>query len=410
MRNRIIFVVTFIGLIAFFIYATNLVDHNNAGSIREITAPRSVATSNPADEPSSKDVLAQKQALDKILPNSEQLRDFEILEEAELLLASQEAQSVENGLLVLKIMSERNNARANYILAQLYEKGIKVAVDSKKSLSLYEKSALNGYEDANIYLFNHYLDNDDMSETHLKEAFAWFTKASDQIKNPIAEYALAHMYEKGLGIAVDVEQAMNHYQKAANENFVLAYEPLGDFYLQSMDDPKKISDAVLLFQRAANEDMASAQYKLGYMYESALGVKQDYETAKFWYQRAANNQFTKANIALGLLYENGLGREKDNLKAYEYYRIAAQAGNSVAQNAVARAFERGLGVDQDLDRAIFWYGESAKQKDPNAEYNLGRIFEEYESVRNLDDAIAWYQRASESNVSEAKVALKRLAK
>lgn len=389
-------------------YATNLGDHDNAGSMREITATKS-AQMPTANEPSANDLLVHKQQLDSILPNSDQLRDSEILEEAELLLAAQDAQSIENGLLVLNIMSERNNARANYILAQLHEKGLKVEQDSEKSLSLYEASALNSFEDANIYLFNHYLDNDDMSDAHLKAALAWFMKASSEGNNPIAEYALAHMYEKGLGVAVDVAQATQHYQKSANENFVLAYEPLGNLYLQSINDPKKISDAVLLFQRAANADIASAQYTLGYMYETALGVKQDYETAKFWYQRAANNQFIKANVALGLLYENGLGREKDNLTAYDYYRIAAEAGDPVAQNAIARAFERGLGVDKDLDRAIFWYGESAKQKDANAEYNLGRIFEEYDAVYNLDEAISWYKRASDSNVSEAKSALKRLA-
>lgn len=409
MRNSIIFVVAFIGLIAFFIYATNLADHDKAESMRAINSV-SVFEPSAVNKNVSVKTASDNQQLDDVLPNSAQLKDFEILEEAELLLTSQDAQHVKNGLLVLNIMSERNNARANYILAQLYERGIKVPQDSVKSLSFYKRSALNGFEDANIYLFNHYLDNNDMNNEHLQNALAWFTEASKQANNPIAEYALAHMYAKGLGVPADINQAVAYYQTAANENFALAYEPLGDYYLQFSDDPKKVGDALLLFQRAANEDIPSAQYKLGYMYESALGVKQDYETAKFWYRRAANNQFMKANIALGLLYENGLGADKDNLKAYDYYRIAAEASDPVAQNAVARAFERGMGVDQDLERAIFWYGEAAKQNDPNAEYNLGRIFEEYESVRDLDEAKAWYERAVNSNVSEAKNALNRLAK
>lgn len=406
MRNNIILFVAFIGLIVFFIYATNLSDGGRADSMRFIGAS-SIA------KPMQKELSKQNQKisqLDDILPNSDQLKDSEILEEAELLLTMRDQQQVDNGLLILNIMADRENSRANYILAQLYEKGIHVAKDSNKALELYKKAALKGSEDANIYVFNYYLDSSDMNLEHLNNALVWFTQAANNKQNAIANYALAHMYAKGLGVDVDMNQAVQFYQKAANENFVLAYEPLGDFYLLEANDPKKVSDALLLFQRAANEDIASAQYKLGYMYESALGVKQDYETAKFWYQRAANNQLMKANIALGLLYENGLGADKDNLKAYKYYRIAAEAGNPIAQNAVARAFERGMGVDQDLERAIFWYGESAKQNDPNAEYNLGRIFEEYESVRNLNDAKAWYERAANSNISEAKNALNRLAK
>ncbi len=408
MRNSITFVVAFTGLAAFFVYATNLADQDKAKNIRALSSSELIDAAG--NNSNAVKITQKKQELDGILKDSAQLKDSEILEEAELLLASQDSQYVENGLVILNIMSERNNARANYILAQLYERGIKVPQNDTKSLAFYKQSALNGFEDANIYLFNYYLDNDDMNAAHLKNAFAWFKEASQQGHNAIADYALAHIYAKGLGITADINQAMQYYQKAANENFALAYEPLGDFYLQFNDDSKKVSDALLLFQRAANEDIPSAQYKLGYMYESALGVKQDYETAKFWYQRAANNQLMKANLALGLLYENGLGADKDNLKAYDYYRIAAESGNVIAQNAVARAFERGIGVDQDLERAIFWYSEAAKQKDPNAEYNLGRIFEEYESVYNLDDAKAWYERAASSNVSEAKNALSRLAK
>ncbi|GAA5096735.1 SEL1-like repeat protein [Wohlfahrtiimonas larvae] len=407
MRNSVIFVVAFIGLVAFFIYATNISNDSTANHMRMLNS-----TDSEVEKP--KEVLVKSTvnqlSLDSILPNSDQLKDSEILEEAELLLASGNDQDIKNALSILNIMSERDNARADYLLAQLYEHGIKVSQDMGKSLALYKQSAMNGFEDANIYLFNYYLDHDDMNAEHLKNALEWFVQAADHGHNPIAEYALAHMYTKGLGVAKNIDQAIVHYQNAADQNFILAYEPLGDYYLQYGDNSKKITDAFLLFQRAANEDFASAQYKLGHMYERGMGVKQDYETARFWYDKARHNQFIQANVALGLLYENGLGVSKDNMKAYEYYRNAAEAGNVDAQNSVARAFERGLGVDQDLERAIFWYKEAAKQKDSYAEYNLGRIFEEYESVRNLDEAEAWYKEAANANISEAKQALNRLAK
>lgn len=404
MRNNIILFVAFIGVSSFFIYATNLSDGHSAETMRIVSAS---SREKLVEKVSSTEVKKISQ-LDDILPNSDQLKDAEILEEAELLLTTRDQQQIDNGLFILNIMSDRENAKANYILAQLYERGIHVSKDANKALDLYKKAALKGSEDANIYVFNHYLDNADMGPKHLQNAAVWFKQASSNQKNAIANYGLAHMYAKGLGVEVDTNQAIQFYQRAVNENFTLAYEPLGDFYLLEGNDPKKLSEALLLFQRAANEDIPSAQYKLGYMYETALGVKQDYETAKFWYQRAANNQWMPANIALGLLYENGLGTDKDNLQAYDYYRIAAESGDVIAQNAIARAFERGMGVDQDLERAIFWYGEAAAQKDGNAEYNLGRIFEEYESVRDLSEAKSWYQRAVNSNISEARKALNRL--
>lgn len=409
----------FISIVGIFIYVTNDAQDSSSNndylsqailSSKDNSKSNSSAVANDTVSRTSEAVHSDSiKTLDSILPNSSQMQDSEILEEAELLLSMNQEEMTKDGLFILNILSKRQNVKADVLLAQFYDKGLLVEKDSKKAMSLYEKSALNGSEDSNIYLFNYYLDNDDVSHEHFQRALDWFQKAANTPDNPIANYALAHMYQEGLGVDVSMQIAEEYYKKAADQNFVLAYERLGDLYLNSQD-PKKVTDALMLFQRSANEDIPAAQYKLGYMYETGLGAKQDYETAKFWYSRAANNNLIKAYLALGLLYESGLGVEKDNLEAYKYYRIAAEAGDAEGQNAVARSFERGLGVDQDLERAVFWYAKSAEQKNGNAEYNLGRIFEEYDSVRNIDDAKEWYQRAAKSNVFEATNALQRLEK
>ena len=405
MRNRILFIVAFFVLIGFFIYATNI-QTRPAVNNSVYLVKSDIASTAMSD--SKKTQVETVQDLDSYLPNSQLLKDFEIIDEAELLLSMEDPQQISDGLAILKIMAERKNGRANYLLAELFENGIRVDADSDKALKYYEQAALAGVENANIYLFNYYLDTEEMTEEHLSNALAWFLQASAKGNNPIADYALAHIYSEGLGVDVDMDKATEYYQKAADENFVLAYERLGNLYLLEEDDPKKISKAVMLFQRAANEDIPTAQFKLGYMYSEGLGVKQDYETARFWYHRAANHKLIEAYTALGLIYENALGVEKDNQMAYDYYRKAAEAGNITGQNAVARAFERGIGVEKDIDRASFWYSKAAEQGDLNAAYNLGRIFEEYEEMRNIDIAKFWYKKAAEANVLEAEKALNRL--
>lgn len=405
MKNSILFTVAFLIVIGFFIYATNMQTRpalNNTVYLVKTDVATKAASVN--GEPVEKNI----KSLDDYLPNSQLLKDFEIIDEAELLLSMDDAQQISDGLMILKIMADRKSGRANYILAELYAKGIRVDASSEEALKYYKQAALLGVEDANIYLFNYYLDADEMTEEHLNNALSWFLEASRVGNNPIADYALAHIYSKGLGVEVDIVEATKYYKKAADENFVLAYEPLANLYLVEKDDPKKISDALMLFQRAANEDIPTAQFKLGYMYAEGLGVKQDYDTVRFWYQRAANHKLIEAYMALGLIYENALGTEKDNQIAYDYYRKAAEAGSILGQNAVARAFERGIGVDKDIDRASFWYSQAAEQGDSNAAYNLGRIFEEYDEMRNLDIAKFWYQKAADANILEAKQALSRL--
>lgn len=399
--------VGFIAILLVFIFVTQHSTNVKVESFEHLDRSESNQDASQT-EPKKSSVLSSIKTLNDILPDADQLQDNEIIDEAELLLSMNDQSQIDDGLLILMYMSEKNNSRASYLLAQLYEKGIRIEQDDERALSFYRQAALSGSEDANIYLFNYYLDADELSDEHLLLAHQWFMEAANVAKSPIAYYALAHMYGEGLGVDPDIEQAIKFYQKAADENFVLAYEKLGNLYLLESDDPKKISDALLLFQRAANEDIATAQYKLGYMYEEGLGVKQDYETAKFWYQRAANNNLVKAYVSLGMMYENGLGVDRDNTKAVEYYRTAAELGDVVGQNTLARLFERGLGVDKDLDRAVFWYSKAAEQNDGMAAYNLGRIFEEYESYQNLVNAKHWYKKAVEHNILEANKALERL--
>ncbi|MBS7827784.1 SEL1-like repeat protein [Wohlfahrtiimonas chitiniclastica] len=402
MRNSTLLIGAYAGIAGFFLYMTL---HNDGGEQDYLS---DIVLTKANDAPLSEMPMATHLVVDEIDVLDVSLSDDEWIDEAEVMLASNDPSEIARGLGILNRLAKDNQPRANELLAIMYDQGIRLPKDATKAFDHYERAALHGSENANIYLFNHYLDHPTPSDQHYQKARDWFIKATEFQRNPIADYGLAYMYEVGLGVPVDLNQALKYYQNAADENFPLAYERLGNLYLQE-NDRTRISEALLLFQRAANEDMPSAQYKLGYLYEEGLGTKQDYETAQFWYQKAANNQFPLAEVALGRLYEHGFGVEKDNRRAYDYYRSAAEAGNIEAQNCVARAFERGIGVDKDLERAIYWYGEAAQKNDSNAQYNLGRIFEEYPEVRNLDEAKAWYQKAVKANVTEAQTALERLS-
>ena len=82
-----------------------------------------------------------------------------------------------------------------------------------------------------------------------EDAAKWFRKAAEQ-GNAGAQYNLAVMYDKGLGVPQDYSEAVRWYRKAAEQ---------GD---------------------------ALAQYNLGVMYANGEGVPQDYAEAVRWYRKA----------------------------------------------------------------------------------------------------------------------------
>ncbi|MCV2502875.1 MAG: sel1 repeat family protein, partial [Neisseriaceae bacterium] len=83
-----------------------------------------------------------------------------------------------------------------------------------------------------------------------------------------AQNDLAFLYQKGLGGALDLSQAKEWYEKAANQ------------------------------------DYSTAQYNLGYLYEKGLGVKKDLNKAREWYEKAAEQNNVEALYALALLYQD----------------------------------------------------------------------------------------------------------
>ncbi|NOQ93464.1 MAG: hypothetical protein GQ547_02385 [Methylophaga sp.] len=91
-------------------------------------------------------------------------------------------------------------------------------------------------------------------------------KASAELGNAYAQYALANLYNSGQGVEQDAEQAVVWYKKAANQNNDLA------------------------------------QYSLGVMYEFGLGgLEIDQQEADKWYKLSAKNGNYFALNKLGLI-------------------------------------------------------------------------------------------------------------
>ena len=122
----------------------------------------------------------------------------------------------------------------------------------------------------------------------------WYAQAARQ-EHLDAMYALAYMYEYGLGVEKNYDKAL-------------------DLYLRCSDQQDK-DDAELAF--CACKDVAS-------FFEEGKGVIKDIPTAIDWYERAAEGDVMSPEDCqhVARLYESGNGIEVDYERAAEWYLMA----------------------------------------------------------------------------------------
>jgi TPR repeat protein len=148
-------------------------------------------------------------------------------------------------------------------------------------------------------------------------AFETFKALAEQGEVSSQNY-LGFMYEKGLGVSQDKQQAVKWYTKAAEQGY------------------------------------SYAQYNLGIQFREGQGVPQDYQQALKWYTKAAEQDNKEAKRDLGVMYVKGQGVSKDYKKAVKLFTISAEQGDAKAQYDLGLRYVLGQGVLQDYAQAYAW--------------------------------------------------------
>ena len=117
-------------------------------------------------------------------------------------------------------------------------------------------------------------------------------------------------------------------------------------------------EAINWYQKAAEEGDVDAMYALGYIYEEGKRVPQNYEESLKWYEKAAAAGSVEGMNNAGAMYVYGRGTEKNYTKAVEYFKKAIEANPKAIGPCVnlGLMFEMGWGVTRNYDAAIYWFG------------------------------------------------------
>ena len=163
-------------------------------------------------------------------------------------------------------------------------------------------------------------------EANDAEAAKWLGRAA-QKGNALAEYRLGTLYEKGLGVPLDMKIAADWYAKAAELGNVKAMHNLAVAYANGNGRETNYTEAARWFLSAAQRGLADSQFNLAVLHERGLGVRTSLTEAYRWYSIAAAQGDMESNTRVEALLSQIPAADRDTAdKAAEAFRpVPAEA-------------------------------------------------------------------------------------
>lgn len=221
-----------------------------------------------------------------------------------------------------------------------------------------------------------------------------------------AQFNLALLYARGLGVKRDDARAAALYTKAAEAGNARAQYELGLAYSSGIGVSADTARGASWFRKAAAQGLTLAQYRLALAYEMGVGVPQDDVASAAWYRRAAVRGHSASRLRLGLLLSDDPQRTvTDYEEAVRWLGPIADEGDIEATWRLGTIFARGLGVDTDYARAVPLLREAARQGNLDAQYELGLIYENGQGFRDPLEARKWYAMAARGGFRLANMKL-----
>ena len=137
-----------------------------------------------------------------------------------------------------------------------------------------------------------------------------------------AQYNLGVMYQKGLGVPINQNEAFSWFFLSANQGNILANYALGHSYLKGAGIQKNFKLALKSFKYAALREHPMSRLLLGNMYYQGQGITKSYSRAYLWWKLAEDQNIDGASQNIDML-KNKMNND-EYLKGKEMYASCMQ--------------------------------------------------------------------------------------
>ena len=248
------------------------------------------------------------------------------------------------------------------------------------------------------------------------EAMKLYQLASDQ-QDLRAEYNLGLMYLEGQGVAADAQKAMAILRDAAfkgndHAQYVLARiaelgyrNPAGELVIQP--DPEQ---AVVMYDLAAANDYGIAQYRLAEMLvrDKKVGLsvsaqQNRNQMIKQLYQDAFTAGIEQAGLPLAFF--NAMDKSKaKQAQALAVAQKEAKAGNAGAALLLGLLYDRGIAITASQSDALNWYQQAPLN--PVTAFIMGTYYSQGTGIgKDLEKGKTLLQQAAAAGFSYANLNL-----
>ena len=181
---------------------------------------------------------------------------------------------------------------------------------------------------------------------------SWQPLAEDGM--PEAQVNLGHMYNEGLGVDVDYEEALYWYTLASESDQPEAVFNIGLLYLDGNAVEQNAATALDYFERAEALDVSAASYMIGTLQLSGeQGIPVDLEEGRERVRLAAIGGVPEAQFSYANLLLSGIGapRRLRGVLSY-FFSSSAPAGDPYLSYIWGRIAQENDLSDSDLDRLV----------------------------------------------------------
>ena len=317
-------------------------------------------------------------------------------------------------------------AKAFLLMGELYEQGIGIPKNLKKSKEFYQKAADKGEVRA-MYKLAEILQDEGEEEDKWAIRY-WLEQAANGGDSEAMHQWANLLYDEG-----DIENCLTWMKRSVKTGNIEAQYELGAYFL--IKEPIKEEEGIKLVKSAAALGSASAQCLLGQAYESGMfHFSKDLKKAKYWYMRAIENNLDDARVnlatmlaeqedysqniiaildllktaadnknkdayfVLGLIYENQQDKyvQHDKSKALLYFERAAEEGHPEAMVEAACLYDTLTDIDNHENKSFLYLKHAAEKECINSYYLLGeKFFYGKGTKRNKTEAVRWYKKGVE---------------
>ena len=172
--------------------------------------------------------------------------------------------------------------------------------------------------------------DEEMSEEKAKEALRCYVLAAKERYIP-AYSSIGRIYELGIGVKSDYEQARGWYKEGVKEGCAICHNNLGSLEYLELGIGADRENAAQYFITAAEKGNAAAMNNLAVCYEEGVGVSRNFREATAYYEQAVRGGIMSAFPALG--YADIINGDLHH--ALDAFHASLECGNDKAVEGIA---------------------------------------------------------------------------